>query len=38
VALTDQLISNVNALDWFFAGVNDKVTGKNSNAVTVAIQ
>jgi hypothetical protein len=29
--VADQLLGNVNYLDWFFAGSNDSVTGKNKN-------
>jgi len=38
VAIVDRLFGNKTANDWFFAGLNDLVTGKNSNDVTVAIQ
>ncbi len=37
VAVADQLFGNPAANDWFFAGVNDTVTGKNSNDVTTKI-
>jgi hypothetical protein len=30
-AIGDQLLGNALANDWFFAGLNDKVTDKNSN-------
>jgi hypothetical protein len=29
--VADQLAGNLLAGDWFFAGPNDKVTGKNKN-------
>ena len=38
VAIVDTLSGKKNANDWFFAGLNDLVTGKNSNDVTVAIR
>jgi hypothetical protein len=35
--VTDGLYGNVNADDWFFAGVNDVIKGKNKNDVVAAI-
>jgi hypothetical protein len=37
VAVADQLFGNAAANDWFFAGVNDTITGKNGNDKTVMI-
>jgi hypothetical protein len=37
VAVADQLFGNAAAFDWFFAGLNDTVTGKNSNDKTTQI-
>ena len=37
VAVVDQLLGNAKANDWFFAGVNDSVTGKNTNDVITRI-
>jgi hypothetical protein len=37
VAVADQLAGNLQASDWFFAGINDKLTGKNSNDVVTTI-
>src|SRR5262249_50810447 len=36
-AVADQLVGNVLANDWFFAGVNDVVKGKSKNAVVTSI-
>jgi sugar lactone lactonase YvrE len=36
-AIGDQLLGNALANDWFFAGLNDSVTGKNSNDVVTTI-
>jgi hypothetical protein len=36
-AIADQLVGNSHANDWFFAGVNDSVTGKNLNDVVTTI-
>jgi sugar lactone lactonase YvrE len=38
VAVVDQLLGNAKANDWFFAGVNDSVTGKNSNDLITTIK
>ena len=38
VAVADQLAGNLQASDWFFAGLNDKVTGKNNKDVLTKIQ
>jgi sugar lactone lactonase YvrE len=38
VAIVDHLLGNAKANDWFFAGVNDAVKGKNNNDVTTLIQ
>jgi hypothetical protein len=38
VPVADQLAGNAQASDWFFAGVNDKVTGKNKKDVVTLIQ
>jgi hypothetical protein len=38
LAVADWLVGNVNANDWFFAGVNDKVTGKNKNDLVTMIK
>jgi hypothetical protein len=38
VAVTDQLAGNLLATDWFFAGLNDKVTGKTKQDVVTKIQ
>jgi hypothetical protein len=38
VAVADQLLGNSKAMDWFFAGVNDHVTGKNANDVVTTIK
>jgi uncharacterized repeat protein (TIGR01451 family) len=35
--IADQLNGNASANDWFFAGQNDTITGKNSNDQTVTI-
>jgi serine/threonine-protein kinase len=35
--VADQLLGNALANDWFFAGVNDAVTGKSNNAVVTSI-
>jgi hypothetical protein len=35
--IADALSGNRNANDWFFAGVNDSVTGKNTNDVITRI-
>jgi Ca2+-binding RTX toxin-like protein len=37
VAVGDQLEGYLLASDWFFAGLNDKVTGKNKNDVVTKI-
>jgi hypothetical protein len=37
VAIVDTLAGNRTANDWFFAGLNDVVTGKNSNDVVTTI-
>ena len=37
-AVLDQLYGNSKANDWFFAGVNDSVTGKNSNDLITTIK
>jgi hypothetical protein len=37
VAVADTLNGNKNANDWFFAGSNDSVTGRNSNDVVTRI-
>jgi hypothetical protein len=36
--VADQLAGNLLASDWFFAGLNDKVTGKNKKDVVTKIQ
>ena len=36
-AVEDQLEGHTQANDWFFAGLNDQVTGKNHNDVITAI-
>jgi hypothetical protein len=36
-AVVDQLEGHTQANDWFFAGLNDHVTGKNHNDVITAI-
>jgi hypothetical protein len=36
-AVVDPLLSNANPSDWFFARVNDSVTGKNNNDVITTI-
>jgi hypothetical protein len=36
--LADQLLGNASANDWFFAGANDVVKGKNKNGVVTTIQ
>jgi hypothetical protein len=38
LAVTDHLNGNVNANDWFFAGVNDLIKGKNKNDVVTTIK
>jgi hypothetical protein len=38
VAVADQLVGNLQASDWFFAELNDKVTGKNKKDVLTKIQ
>jgi hypothetical protein len=38
VDIADQLHGNALANDWFFAGLNDPSTGKNSNDKTVTIK
>jgi hypothetical protein len=35
--VADQLAGNLLAGDWFFAGLNDKLTGKNKNEVVTQI-
>jgi hypothetical protein len=35
--VTDGLYGTVNANDWFFAGVNDVIKGKNKNDVVTTI-
>ena len=37
-AVADQLQGHTQANDWFFAGVNDTVKGKNKNDVITTIQ
>ena len=37
VAVADQLYGNAAANDWFFAGINDLVTGKSINDVVTTI-
>ena len=37
VAVADSLYGNSSANDWFFAGVNDVVKGKNKNEVVTTI-
>jgi hypothetical protein len=36
--LSDQLLGNASANDWFFAGLNDVVKGKSKTAMVTAIQ
>jgi hypothetical protein len=38
VAVADQLAGNLLANDWFFAGLNEKVTGKNKKDMVTKIQ
>jgi hypothetical protein len=38
VGIVDQLNGNALANDWFFAGLNDPITGKNGNDKTVTIK
>jgi hypothetical protein len=38
VPVADVLAGNLSATDWFFAGLNDKVTGKNKQDVITRIQ
>ena len=38
VGIVDTLSGNINANDWFFAGLDDTVTGKNGNDKTVTIK
>jgi hypothetical protein len=38
VDIADQLNGNMSANDWFFAGLNDTITGKNVNDKTVTIK
>jgi hypothetical protein len=35
--VADQLAGNRLASDWFFAGLNDKLTGKNKNGAVTRI-
>jgi hypothetical protein len=37
VGIVDTLSGNIKANDWFFAGLDDLVTGKNANDKTVTI-
>src|SRR5262249_46787291 len=37
VVVADQLFGNAAANDWFFAGINDTITGKNGNDKTTQI-